>query len=158
MEQSVMKRNTTIYDLLKQDHKDFKKLFKQIIGEERYQDNVYLQIKNALSTHMAAEEKVFYSRLENNEETREFTLEAYEEHDLVKKVINDIDSFVDFEVKLAKVKVLSGAINEHIKQEEDDLFKKAKKVLPDNEGRVIGRQFLNEKKQSTLLMSNMPNM
>lgn len=145
MEQSQMKKNATIYDLLKQDHKDVKKLFKQIVDEDLYQDSIYLQIKNTLSAHMAGEEKVFYPRLENNLETRQLVLESYEEHDVGKKVITDIDNSTDKDVKLAKVKVLSEAIDQHIKEEEGDLFKKAKKILSSDDEFEIGRLFENEK-------------
>ena len=155
MEQSQMKKNATIYDLLKQDHKDVKKLFKQILDENLYQDNVYIQIKNALSVHMAGEEKLFYPRLENNLETRLLVLESYEEHDVGKKVINDIDNSTDNDVKLAKVKVLSEAIDQHIKEEEGDLFKKAKKVLSSDEEFEIARLFETEKLEKLPKMSSM---
>ena len=144
--ESMRKRsNMTIYDLLKQDHKDVKKLFKQIVDENRYQDNIYMQIKKALEVHMAGEEKLLYPRLENNAETRQRVLESYEEHDIGKKVINDIDSSAADDAKLAKVKVLSEAIDQHIKQEEGDLFKKAKKVLSSDDEHEIAALFETEK-------------
>jgi hemerythrin-like domain-containing protein len=77
----------------------------------------------------ADEEKLFYPRLENNDETRQLVLEAYAEHDVGKKVSNDIDSSTSDDVKLEKVKVLSEAVDQHFAREEGDLFKKAKKVL-----------------------------
>ena len=79
-------------------------------------------------------------------------LESYEEHDLGRKIINDIDNSSDMDAKYAKVKVLSEAINMHVKEEEDELFKKAKRVLSDEDERLIASQFLNEK------MANMPRM
>jgi len=151
-EQDKIKSNATIYDILKMEHKDVKKLFKQIIDEERYQDNIYNQIKTALSLHFAGEEKLFYPRLENNAETRSTVLASMEEHDLSKKIINDIDSSTDNDAKYARVKVLSDAIDMHVKEEEDDLFKKAKKVLSDDDEREIARQFINQK------MESMPKM
>jgi iron-sulfur cluster repair protein YtfE (RIC family) len=151
-EQEKIRDNASIYDILKMEHKDVRKLFKQIVDDQRYQDDIYMQIKNALTLHMAGEEKLFYPRLENNAETRTLTLESYEEHVLGKKVINDIDNTTDMDAKYAKVKVLSDAIDMHIKEEEDDLFKKAKKVLSDNDEKEIARQFMNEK------MEKMPKM
>jgi hemerythrin-like domain-containing protein len=144
-EQEKINDNATIYDILKIEHRDVKRLFKQIVDEERYQDNIYMQIKTALTLHMAGEEKLFYPRLENNPETRSLVLESYEEHDLGKKIIDDIDRSTDMDAKYARVKVLSEAIDMHIKEEEDDLFKKAKRVLSDDDEREIARQFMNEK-------------
>jgi hemerythrin superfamily protein len=157
-EQEKLQDNATIYDILKLEHKDVKKLFKQIVDGGRYQDDVYLQIKTALNLHMAGEEKLLYPRLENSPETRSLVLEAYEEHDLGKKVINDIDNSSGDDAKLAKVKVLMETIDMHIKEEEDDLFKKAKKVLSDDDEREIARQFINEKMGNMPTMANMPRM
>ncbi len=151
-EQEQLRKNANIYDILKQEHRDVKKLFKQILDENRFQENVYSQIKTALSLHMAGEEKLLYPRLENNQESRQLTLESYEEHDVGKKIINDIDSSTSDDTKLAKVKVLSEAIDMHVDEEENDLFKKAKRVLSDEDEHEIAKQFMAEK------MQNLPKM
>ena len=67
-EQTEMKTKSgrespNIYDLLKQDHKDVKKLFKHIVDSERFDSGAYAQIKKALKVHMAGEEKLFYPNL-----------------------------------------------------------------------------------------------
>ena len=144
------KEGPNIYDLLKQDHKDVKKLFKQIVDSEKYNDNIYMQIKKTLQVHMAGEEKLLYPRLENNDETRQITLEAYEEHDVGKQIINDIDMSDKSEDDrmFAKVKVLSEAIDMHVKEEEEELFKKAKRVLSHDDEHEIGRLFEENKMAS----------
>lgn len=144
-EQTELKKNATIYDLLKLEHKNVKKLFKQILDEERFQNDVYMKIKNALQVHMEGEEKLFYPRLENNEATRLITLESYEEHEVGKKVINDIDNSTDDETKLAKFKVLCEAIDLHVEEEEGELFKKARKVLSTEDEHEIARLFMDDK-------------
>ena len=144
-EQEKLRDNATIYDILKLEHKDVKKLFKQIVEEERYQDSIYNQIRTALQLHMAGEEKLLYPRLENNTETRLLTLESYEEHEVSKKVMNDIDDTTDNEAKLAKVKVLSETVEMHVEEEEGELFKKAKRVLSNEDEQEIARRFMNEK-------------
>jgi len=151
-EQEKLRDNANIYDILKLEHKDVKKLFKQIVDAELYQDNIYMQIKTALNLHMAGEEKLLYPHLENNPETRTLTLESYEEHDLGKKIIDDIDNSTDMDTKFAKVKVLSEIVDMHVKEEEDELFKKSKKVLSDEEERKIAQQFMDQK------IENMPPM
>jgi hemerythrin-like domain-containing protein len=151
-EQEKLRDNATIYDILKIEHKDVKRLFKQILEEERFQENVYNQIKTALSLHMAGEEKLLYPRLENNAESRTIALESYEEHDLGRKIISDIDNTLDIDAKYAKLKVLSEAIDMHVKEEEDELFKKAKRVLSDEDERTIAKDFMDEK------MAAMPKM
>ena len=148
--EAMRKKNLTIYDLLRQDNEDVKKLFKQIIDPQRYQDSVYSQIKKALTVHMVGEEKLLYPKLENKNETRQLVLESYEAHEVEKKMIDYVDmtSSTDSESRFAIVKMLSEAIDESIKEEEGDLFKKAKRVLSDNEANEIGRLFKKEKMSS----------
>jgi hemerythrin superfamily protein len=107
-----------IYDLLKQDHKDVKKLFKQIVNEHRYRENVYSQIKRVLQAHMQTEEKLFYPRLENNAETRLLILQSHEEHDVSKQIMKDIEMSGndEEEKKLARIKVLSVAVDSCLKK------------------------------------------
>ncbi len=144
-EQDKIRGNATIYDILKLEHKDLKKLFKQILDEERFQESIYSQIKTALELHMAGEEKLLYPRLESNAESRTITLESYEEHEVSKKIMNDIDDTSDIDVKFAKVKVLSKVIDVHFEAEEGELFKRAKRVLYDEDERLIAKDFLDEK-------------
>lgn len=141
------KEAPSIYELIKRDHKELKKLFKQVDDSEKYNAGLYLQVKKALLTHMLGEEKFFYSQLENRQETRQVTLEAYEEHDVGKQIINDIDMSDNTKEDwlFAKIKVLSQATELHIRDEEDELFKKAKKVLSHKEEHEIGRLFEQEK-------------
>jgi hemerythrin superfamily protein len=148
--EAMGKKNLTIYDLLKQDHQDVKKLFKQIIDSQRYQDSVYSQIKKTLTVHRVGEEKLLYPNLENKNVTRQLVLKSYKEHEIEKKMIDYVDmtSSNDNETRFAIVKMLSEAIDENIKEAEGDLFKKAKKVLSDNEENEIGRLFKKEKMSS----------
>ena|GEM_PF-1668834 len=147
-EQEKLMDNATIFDILKMEHKDIKKLCRQIADSGRYQDNVFNDIKTAFAIHMAGEERYLYSRLENNAETRFLVLGAYEEHDLCRKIISDIDKSSDMDIKYAKAKVLGETIDMHVKVEEDNLFKRARHVLSDEDEREIARQFMAEKMQS----------
>jgi hemerythrin superfamily protein len=141
------KEGPSIFDLLKQDHREVKKLFKRVIDSERFDGGTYAQIKKALKVHMAGEENMFYPKLEKNSETRLLTLEAYEEHDLGRQIMIDIDMSDKNEEDrvFAKFKVLSEAIEMHVKEEEDKLFKKAKHVLSNEEEHEIGRLFEQER-------------
>jgi hemerythrin superfamily protein len=145
------KKQPTIYELLKEDHKNVKKLFKEILDEEQFKKNIFSQIKEELTVHMEGEEKLFYPKLENDDETHQMVLEAYEEHDAGKQVIKDLDKSanLDEDRKLAKIKVLSDMIDHHIEEEENELFKGARKVLSKDDEMDIGRRF-EEKKASSM--------
>jgi hemerythrin-like domain-containing protein len=157
-EQEEIQNNATIYDILKLEHRDVKKLFKQIIDSENYQDNIYMQASKALMVHLDAEEKVFYSKLVNNSESRPVTLAGFEEHEVARKVMKDIDASSEEDVKFAKLKVLNELVSQHVDEEEGDIYKKAKKVLSKAQEQDIAKQFLDEKMQSMPKTTNMPNM
>jgi hemerythrin-like domain-containing protein len=152
-EQEDIRKNGTIYDLLKLEHRDVKKLFKQIIDSENFNDNIYNAASKALMIHLDAEEKVFYAKLINNEESRPETLEGFEEHDVARKIMKDIDASSENDVKLAKLKVLNEAVRQHVDEEESDIYKKAHRVLSKEQEQDIAKQFMSEK----MSMMNMPS-
>ena len=84
-EQEKLRENANIYDILKQEHKDVKKLFKQIVDEERFNDSVYIQIKKGIDSCTWLEKKNFSIPRLKTTRKPELTLESYEEHELSKK-------------------------------------------------------------------------
>ena len=79
------------FNLLKQDHRKVEQLFAQLdsaSGKEKLK--VFEQIKMELELHTHIEEKIFYPALEKPRETHDLTLEAYEEHDVVKKLLKEL--------------------------------------------------------------------
>jgi hemerythrin-like domain-containing protein len=145
-EEEIIRKNGTIYDILKLEHRDVKKLFKQILDSEQFQSSIYSQASKSLKVHLDAEEKVFYSKLIDNSESRPETLEGFEEHDVARKIMRDIDSSSDDDVKLARLKVLNEAVKQHVDEEESDIYEKARKVLTREQEQNIAEQFMTEKK------------
>jgi hemerythrin-like domain-containing protein len=141
----------SIYDILKEEHKEVKELFKQILDNKKYDQKIFSQIDEKLTVHMHGEEKLLYPKLVKAEITHEKALEAIEEHKAAKqlqKTIQDADSSVQF----AKVQVFSEMIDHHVEEEETALFKQAKHVLSKEEEKEIGCQYLKEK-NSTIKMA-----
>ena len=140
----MSEKQESIYNILKDEHREVQKLFKQILDSERFQADIFSQINQTLMMHMQGEEKHFYPRLTSADETRELILEAIEEHNAAKQLQSTIES-ADSEVQFAKTQVLSEMIDHHIEDEEKELFKAAKKVLSKEDEREIGRLFIEEK-------------
>lgn len=79
------------FELLKADHKKVAALFDRLeaaSGKEKL--GVFNQIKTELELHTHIEEKIFYPALEKPAETHDLTLEAYEEHDVVKSLLTEM--------------------------------------------------------------------
>lgn len=141
-----------IYQLLKKDHSKVKGLFKQIKSKskeaKRSPEEIFSEIEDELTMHIEGEEKAFYSALEQDENAREMVLKSYEEHTIAKTMLRDMSSLSkDDERWSAKLSVLREVVEHHIKEEEDELFKLARKCLKKNQIQEITRQFEEEKKK-----------
>jgi TolA-binding protein len=123
-----------LFDLLKEDHDRVKGLFEQIEDSEddaESREELFSQIREDLEIHMEGEETYLYPALEEHEDTKELALEAYEEHHVAKTVLSEvIELDQEDERWKAKMKVLKELIEHHIQEEEGELFKLTKKVLP----------------------------
>ena len=135
------------FSLLKADHRKVAELFDQLesaTGKQKL--SVFEQIKKELELHTHIEETVFYPALEEPKETHDLTLEAYEEHDVVKKLLKELSRArsVNDEWE-AQAKVLRENVEHHVDEEENELFKKASKALGQEEIETLGEQLEAEK-------------
>src|ERR1041384_2074628 len=79
------------FNLLKSDHEKVAGILTSI--EEtteraaKGRDELFTRLKQELDLHAKIEEEIFYPALEDSDETRDITLEAYEEHRLVKQLL-----------------------------------------------------------------------
>ena len=135
------------FELLKADHKKVNELFDQLeAATGKAKLNVFNQIKTELELHTHIEEKIFYPALEKPEETHDLTLEAYEEHKMVKTLLTKLSGArtADDEWQ-AQAKVLRENVEHHVDEEENELFDKADDVLSDEEIEALGQQMEAEK-------------
>jgi hypothetical protein len=135
------------FELLKADHKKVAKLFDRLESASgKRKLDVFKQIKSELELHTHIEEKIFYPALEKPEETHDLTLEAYEEHKVVKTLLSELAraKSADDEWQ-AKAKVLRENVEHHVDEEEKELFKKADDALSDEEIEALGNRMEAEK-------------
>jgi hemerythrin-like domain-containing protein len=135
------------FELLKADHKKVAQLFDELekaTGKNKIA--VFNQIKNELELHTHIEEKIFYPALEKPAETHDLTLEAYEEHDVVKKLLAKLSRATapDDEWE-AQAKVLRENVEHHVDEEENELFDKAEDALSDQQIETLGSRMETEK-------------
>jgi len=135
------------FELLKADHKKVNELFDQLeAATGKAKLNVFNQIKTELELHTHIEEKIFYPALEKPEETHDLTLEAYEEHKMVKTLLTELSrSRTADDEWQAQAKVLRENVEHHVDEEENELFDKADDVLSDEELEALGQRMEAEK-------------
>jgi hemerythrin-like domain-containing protein len=141
------------FALLKADHEKVAGILETI--EEtteravKGRDELFARLKAELDLHAMIEEEIFYPALEETQEAREITLEAYEEHRLVKQLLTELEAEPkDTEEWTAKFTVLKENIEHHVEEEEGELFKKARQALSEEEIETLGEQLQAAKQQN----------
>ena len=138
--------------LLKDEHDALKKLLEKADGTTergvKTREELLSRIKNDLTVHEAIEEEIFYPALKEHAETKEITLEAYEEHHVVDEVMSEIERTpFDDERWGAKFTVMKENIEHHIEEEEGEMFKQAREVLDPADLDDLGQRMEARKKE-----------
>lgn len=138
--------------LLKEDHREVEKLFKEFErakGEGRKQKLAH-EICLELSVHAELEETIFYPACEGTVDEDELK-EGYVEHDAAKLLIAEIEANQggDDEFFDTKVHVLQEEIEHHVEEEEGPkgIFAQARKGDLDLD--ALGEQLKERKKELT---------
>lgn len=135
------------FNLLKEDHRKVEELFEQLESSRgQAKLRVFEQIKMELDLHTHIEEKIFYPALEKPRQTHDLTLEAYEEHDVVKKLLKEMSKAKSAtEEWEAQAKVLQENVEHHVEEEENELFPKAQSALSEEQIEELGEELAAEK-------------
>ncbi|QGZ42485.1 hemerythrin HHE cation binding domain-containing protein [Pseudoduganella flava] len=118
--------------LLKADHDEVKAMFKEyeelgdraFVAKQKLAEKICLE----LTKHAIAEEEIFYPAMrEKGDDAEDLVDEATVEHASAKDLIAQIHSMDPHDdLYDAKVKVLGEYIDHHVKEEEKEMFPKAK--------------------------------
>ena len=133
------------FTLLKNDHEKVAGILEKIDATTeraaKGREELFTQLKNELDVHARIEEEILYPALEEYDETRDISLEAYEEHALVKQLLEELAAAPkDDEKWTAKFTVLKENVEHHVEEEEGEMFTKARKVLSEDEIEELGNR------------------
>lgn len=141
-----------IYAYLKKDHRKVEDLFEKLASarSDATRKECLKTIREELLLHAKTEEATFYAALEEKVQDQPLEMlmpEAEKEHDGVRKLFDQIDSNKVGSAKwLLLVGQLKQAVEHHVEEEEENIFKEARKLLSDDEARELARQ-MDELKQ-----------
>ncbi len=121
--------------MLKRQHREVEALFaaakKATAPRERR--STLDQIEEKLRMHMQIEEQIFYPAVAGrttHKKVRDLMPEAYEEHHVVKLVLNELPDVDPTDERFeAKVTVLAELVEHHVEEEEKEMFPGAEKDL-----------------------------
>lgn len=131
-------------DFLESQHREVEKLFEQIektkdSGAGRERKALFNEIAKKLTDHTKIEEKIFYPA--GKKVDSEMTLEAFEEHDLVKNVIKKlVKTRANDEAFMVRIAVLKELVEHHVKEEEHHYFPECKRKLGEERLEALGEE------------------
>ncbi len=128
---SKQARSLDAIALLRADHKKVSDLFDQFEGSRSASRKkaIVAQICLELGVHAQIEEEIFYPAVKAALRDKELVPEATVEHASVKDLIAQVKNVEpDGEMYDAKVKVMSEFVKHHVKEEQNEMFPKAKKT------------------------------
>src|SRR5215212_8445466 len=113
------------FELLKKDHEKVSGIFEKLEPTTergvKTREELFTQLKQELDVHARIEEEILYPLLKQSSETEEITLEAYEEHHVVKQLLSELEDLSkDDETWGAKLKVLKENVEHHVEEEEGE--------------------------------------
>jgi hemerythrin-like domain-containing protein len=136
--------------LLKEDHEKVKRMLDELDATteraEKTRTETFERLKRDLTIHETIEEEILYPALEEFAKTKDITLEAFEEHHVVDLIVAELDvTPVSDETWGAKLTVMKENLEHHIEEEEDEMFKTARKLFDAKALEKMGDEFLAEK-------------
>ncbi len=139
------------FELLKQDHQKVSDIFSKLEDTteraEKTRTELFATLKQELDIHAHVEETIFYPVLKREAETREITLEGFEEHNVIKRLLTELEAEDHTtEQWTAKLKVLKENVEHHVEEEEGEMFKSAREVLSKEQLDELGARMEEEKK------------
>ena len=133
-----------IVEALKQHHDEIRELFSKTESDARLFD----KLKKSLEVHHTNEEKYFLESSKEQSETKNESLEAFEEHHAIVYLLEDLDNFPKNDERWKiKLKVLKELVDHHFEEEEEELFDQAAEKMDDEELEKLGEKYLKVKKE-----------
>jgi iron-sulfur cluster repair protein YtfE (RIC family) len=126
--------------LLERQHRKVETIFKKL-GSAKPVGAAALvtELANDLAGHMVIEEEIFYPAAKPVKV--DLVLESYEEHGLAVHALNRlVEAAPEDESFHAKITALKELIEQHVEEEEEDLFPKVEKTLGDDAMEVLGNK------------------
>ncbi len=134
-----------IYDYLKKDHEEVKALLSELVNlaeDDDYREILIEQLAAALIPHSRAEESVFYNTIRAVDADSGKVMHGYREHMEAEGLLRVLQAKdrASMNWKQTALK-LKAALEQHVEEEETEIFAQAKNILTDAEAESIGEAF-----------------
>ncbi len=135
-------KTKTITKALIEHHEEMRKL----VAEIKKDSSKFIFLKKHLDVHHELEEDLLLSKLNTKKKIKDESLESQEEHVVLNLLLLDLADFPkDHERWMVKFKVFEEILDHHLKEEEEDLFPDAEKILTKKQQEDLGAEFVELK-------------
>ncbi len=145
-----------ILSIIKQEHRAVSAMLDEIKDcepEDRRIDELATTIEQELSTHLAIEERLFYSQLRDraeDDDERVEMFEAYTEHEVAKHLMELLKSGRERDEEFkAELLVLGESVKHHVQEEESKVFSIARELMDKDELDDLGEKWQKAKQRIT---------
>jgi len=141
-----------IYTYLKKDHQKVASLFEEIIKMDSKvkRDSLFAELKQELILHADSEHATFYKALKLHPEIKEIVQHADKEHAEVKNYLANLSECPSDSIKwMVLLGELKYSVEHHVKEEEGEMFKKAKQVIDAETEKKLAEEMEAFKKKIT---------
>ena len=122
----------SLLKVLETEHRQVKQMLKELVNAEEAGERaeIFGRLKPELEAHSHGEEEAFYPLLKEEDESKTTAIEAYVEHHIADRLIQEMDSMDKGDEEWeARAKVLKDVVEHHIEEEESEIWKEARKLL-----------------------------
>ena len=147
------KKSVDAIALLKEDHKKVRGLLEQLekSTSTTRREQLSSKIEMELKVHTQIEEEIFYPAYKDaaqKKDDKELFFEAKEEHHVVDMVLPEVrETEPQAEEFQAKAKVLKELVLHHAKEEEKEMFPRARKLMSRDELTDLGERLQQRKRE-----------
>jgi len=140
-----------IYSLIKKDHQEVASFFRRLKAAEGFSETseqLFAQLREELEIHARAEEQVWYPALREAEGTQELVEEALDDHELVQDLLDELAaSRMDDEAWNEKLEVLGEHVEDHIEEEESNIFDVARQLFSAEQAAELAQHWQTAKQE-----------
>ncbi|SLN32860.1 DNA nickase [Roseivivax jejudonensis] len=146
----------SIYEAIKADHKTHRDLLAQIAdteGDSEERRKAWAEFFRDVKSHAAAEEETFYSKLMSKTWGQDAARHSVEEHAEMDDLMEELQEMdMSSPGWLNKFNKLKHDYEHHMDEEEDEVFGRAREVIPEDEIDGYGTRFKDRKAEELKLV------
>lgn len=140
-----------IYEVLTEDHREVQKMLNRLAGTSqkavKTREDVFGQLKEILIAHSKAEDKIFYSTLDHDQ-GHELVDEARHAHQEVEHLLDEMSKMdVGSREWSDKLHALKENVEQHVREEEQQIFKEAHRMLDEEDADDMGDKMEEEEEK-----------